>query len=343
MQSAKLGEGASEVMRIVLCLLSCVVCISFPAMAKDPVVPDASDEFWILAQAESLLAQGNLDAGQLAKVEDLYKDLEVRIGRDDPRLRLVMVRLLAKKGEYTESMAVLQSLVSENPNDCRYLMARSRLIMDFSHPRDSVGVGAPAARNRAMILNDAKDAVKLCPEDIEVQKNLGNAHYFLGQIEEAREIFKILAKLRPSDFELNMGAARLCLRGQDLDDAEIFAKQAAELRPNDERMHLILSDIYAERGDLSNAERERAIFREMFKQKRATMSEKRSKLMEVLGLESIINAARKSDDSGDEAGRVGYLKQAQDLVHKYFEDDVYGEAAKELWSQLDASILAGRK
>lgn len=98
-----------------------------------------------------------------------------------------------------------------------------------------------------------KEAIRLSPNNAEAHYSYGNALVALGRLDEALNEFRIAQQLDPlSNTIVSNMAWALYIAGR-LDESETEVRKVLDREPNFARAHLVLGEIYLERGKFDQA------------------------------------------------------------------------------------------
>jgi Flp pilus assembly protein TadD len=180
---------------------------------------------------------------------------------------------------------------------------------------NNLGLTYLALKNEAAAIEQFKTAIKIDPENLEANLNLGYIALNSGDYELARRSFETLAKKYPGNVDIQMGYA-ICLRGmQEFDEAEKLYDALIARHPTNRT--LVLNAItlqYKYRGNFKKAQK---LLEDYLKVVAGTISPSD----EIFKLKDEIDAAEVAKKKADEeeAARIAAAKAAEEAAKKLLE------------------------
>ena len=179
----------------------------------------------------------------------------------EKKVQLTWGRALTEIGDFEEAEIVLRQVLETNSDDPDALLAVSRLELDANRPSAALPL--------------LEKAIALRGYDSGIRFAHGNALRLLGRQEEANGEFAFVAKATKaveqrqrlkerlavnfSDIEARYEMADLALEFSPQADRLFWLRSIVELDPSQKHAHQLLSVVYAERGELEEANRHRKI------------------------------------------------------------------------------------
>lgn len=185
------------------------------ATALNPADPTARLEL-----ARTLVSLGDLDESERLLAGALQGTLEAR------KLRAT---ILSRRGEATNAVALLRSLVAEHPNDFESWSSLGIALLMDGRPQESI---------------EALDAsLRLRPDQVNVRMKWVDAHIAAGSTASALVILSSELRQRPADTVLMIATARLRDRAGQPDEAMAELERAVQLDPGNSAALTALAEL----------------------------------------------------------------------------------------------------
>ncbi|HEY3308659.1 MAG TPA: tetratricopeptide repeat protein [Desulfuromonadaceae bacterium] len=146
---------------------------------------------------------------------------------------------LYSAGQYAQSLAVYESILSEFPENLRALHGIGVVLHKMG--RSDGGIAS------------IRKALDLKPDFASAYNNLGNIYYEELKYVAAEDCYQHLVKLEPDNDVAYKNLALALLKSGRLDEALNACVRALEIDPRQSENHMLMGDIYAGRGDAEQA------------------------------------------------------------------------------------------
>jgi tetratricopeptide (TPR) repeat protein len=217
------------------------------ALYKAARVSDASLEFarvldkpGVPPSAALLLADCKLQMGRDAEVVALLSAREAQLG-SERLFAFLLGTALIRQGELARGQRLVDTVLGPESAEAHFLL----------------GVARFQRQEYQEALAELSEAIRLDPELPSARSALGLAQLDLHLFEEAARSFEAERARNPNDFDASLQLALLALRDDRLDDARDLLRRAALLRPGDPsvlyssgRLHLATRELETARADL---------------------------------------------------------------------------------------------
>jgi tetratricopeptide (TPR) repeat protein len=178
--------------------------------------------------AESFHALGEQD-------EALKWVAQARLGdRRNLELAVLEARIRASRGELGAARALLESVLSQAPNDVQARIARARVEI--------------ADGNRREAVLQLEQAASVQPDNPEVLLELSQAYEALGQPERADPLLRRAVERYSEDPRIHLAAGRDLLERGDLEGARRSLERALAIRPGYAAALIALAETYLAAG-----------------------------------------------------------------------------------------------
>ena len=206
-----------------------------------------------------------------AKARDAYRLLEEGIGKFGERYDFVqmMAELMDQLGEYDRASELVGRLAELKPDE--NIVKNSELVTSSYH-------GVKQSR-----IQELSHLLRAEPDNLEINIQLGDLYYELGELEQASNLWKVAHAIDPRCVEVLIRLAEIERQKGDLNGSVGYLKNAQILAPNDMDLFISESRLLFEAGQLVEA-------REMLLQLRKAFPEA------VLPLLFLLRIARFQDD-----------------------------------------------
>jgi Flp pilus assembly protein TadD len=160
----------------------------------------------------------NQDAGELLKKSNRAASTPAIPGTDSSPATYQKAQDLASEGRCQEAVAVLETLIGDEPDDA---LAHNDLGVLY------LQTGQP---DRAR--QHYERACELAPENTTFRKNLADYYWVqMGRMEDALKAYVEILESLPEDIETLMSLGNVCTALQRYDDARVFFERVLEIEP----------------------------------------------------------------------------------------------------------------
>ncbi len=188
------------------------------------------------AAVDFQLANCYLKTNDLKKALLLAESAVEKSNKTILEYQLFLAELYVENQQYDNFVEIYKNLINKNPEKIDYLLQLSRVYINATKYQEAL-----------KILDEAEKNIGL-NENIIVQKQL--VLIKLGKIEDALKEGERLVFSEPQEVSYKVKQAQLMIDNHRYDEAVEYIKKILNSNPDKTRLHLLLAQIYQEKGDL---------------------------------------------------------------------------------------------
>ena len=197
---------------------------AYELATSDPRVLIRARVRW--AAIELMLGQS---AAALGAIKPVLEDVE-----GHPELAPVAVDVFLAVDKLDEARRLADGALVQHPRDPRVLGAAARVHMATKEWKEAVGL--------------LQSSLRIDPDNLGTQRDLGRAAHALGEIDIARRAYETALRMHPTDEQTLMGALGLFVAVEDIGAAAATVEQLERLGVRSRELELLRAETYVLSG-----------------------------------------------------------------------------------------------